>query len=502
MPRAADLRLPALVFVAGGASLAAEMAGSRLLAPFFGASNLVWANVIGLTLIYLSVGYWLGGKLADRHPTERALGLLVLAAAVALAIVPFATRPLFSAAQGAFEGLSTGAFVGSFLGAMAMFAIPVTALGAVAPWAVRLSVHDVRSAGTVSGRLYALSTVGAIVGTFLPVLLLIPAMGTRRTLLGIAALLALAAVPLVGWRASALPVVLAGLVALPLGQLKAAPGERVLFEGESAYQFVQVVRQQSGDVVLRLNEGWAVHSLTPAYGPMTRGYWDAFGTLPLLTGHPGGRLAVLGNAGGTLSNIYAALWPRAPIDGVEIDPLVTEVGRRYMGMGNPRLTVYTADARFWLQGTSGRFDQIVVDAYRQPYIPFHLATREFFQLVRDRLSPGGVVAINIGTPPRQTEVVDRIAQTMRSVFPVVLASRYERFNSVVIGFTDPTEAAAAYRRLQAVPGPVRPAARRLAATLRVVTPSASPLTDDHAPIEWLTDQALLAYLEEGAPGSR
>ena len=341
----------------------------------------------------------------------------MLGAAVALAVVPFATRPLFSAAQGAFEGLSAGAFIGSFLGAMLMFALPVTALGAVSPWAVRLSVRDVRSAGEVSGRIYALSTVGAIVGTFLPVLLLIPEIGTRRTLLLIAALLALAAVPLVGWRAAAVPALIACLVALPLGGVKGAPGEEVLFEGESAYQFVQVARRSDGDVVLRLNEGWALHSLTPRQGPLTGGYWDAFATLPLLTGRPDGRLAVLGNAGGTVGNIYAGLWPRTAIDGVEIDPLVSDVGRRYMGMNNPRLSVHTADARFWLQGTASRFDAIVVDAYRQPYIPFHLATREFFQLVRERLRPGGVVAINIGTPPDQTEVVARIAQTMRAECP-------------------------------------------------------------------------------------
>ena len=146
---------------------------------------------------------------------------------------------------------------------------------------------------------------------------------------------------------------------------------------------------------------------------------------------------MLGNAGGTLANIYAGIWPRTAIDGVEIDPLVSEVGRKYMGMTNPRLAVHTADARFWLQGTDDRFDAIVVDAYRQPYIPFHLATREFFHLVRERLRPDGVVAINVGTPPDETEVVGRIAQTMRAEFPVVLSSRYKRFNSVVIGFTDP-----------------------------------------------------------------
>ncbi len=489
------------VFTAGMVTLAVELSASRLLGNIFGTSNLVWANVIGLTLIYLSAGYWLGGRMADRHPTERALGLVVVCAAVALAVLPFATRPLFSAAQGAFDDLSAGAFIASFLGAMAMFAVPITALGAVAPWAIRLSVRDVATAGSVAGRLYALSTIGSILGTFLPVLVLIPAIGTRRTMILVAAVLALAAVPLLGARFLAAPAALAALLVVPLGQVKAAPGEHVLFEGESPYQFVQVVRQDDGDVVLRLNEGWAVHSLTPAQGPLTGGYWDAFAALPLLTGKADGRLAVLGNAGGTVGNVYEALWPGTRIDGVEIDPLVTEVGRRYMGMDNPRETVHTADARFWLAGTRDRFDAIVVDAYRQPYIPFHLSTKEFFELVRDRLNPGGVVAINVGTPPDQTEVVDRIAGTMRSVFPLVLDTRYERFNSVLVGFRDPTDAAAALRRLRDASGPAAVPARRLAEGMRVVPRGGTPFTDDLAPVETLTDRALLDYLREGAPGA-
>ncbi len=501
MSALARIRLPALVLVAGASSLAAEMAGARLLAPYFGASNLVWANVIGLTLIYLAAGYWLGGKFADRYPTEQALGLVVMGAAVSLALLPFATRPLFDAAQGAFEDLSAGAFVASFLGAMLMFAVPMTLLGAVAPWAIRLSVVDVASAGSVAGRLYALSTLGSIAGTFLPVLVIIPAIGTRRTLLAIAALLALSAVPLIGRRWALAPAALAALALVPLGQVKAAPGEEVLFEGESPYQFVQVVRRDDGDVLLRLNEGWAVHSLTPARGVMTDGYWDAFTVLPLLTGRPDGRVAVLGNAGGTTANQYAALWPSAPIDGVEIDPVVSDAGRRYMGMTNPRLTVHTADARFWLRGTDARFDAVVVDAYRQPYIPFHLATREFFRLVRERLRPGGVVAINVGTPPDQTEVVDRIADSMRAEFPAVLVSRYERFNSVVLGFTDPTAAREAISRLADASGPVAGPAARLSATLREVRAGGEPMTDDLAPVETLTDRAILDYLREGAPGA-
>ncbi|MBU6364419.1 MAG: fused MFS/spermidine synthase, partial [Acidobacteria bacterium] len=174
--------LPILVFVAGAATLAAELTGARLLAPWFGASNLVWANVIGLTLIYLSLGYWLGGKAADRYPNPRVLGGVVIVAAITIALLPLALTPVFRAAQGAFADLSAGAFVASFVGTMLMFLIPVTLLGTVSPWAIRLSVRDVQTAGSVAGRLYAISTVGSILGTFLPVLVLIPAIGTRATL--------------------------------------------------------------------------------------------------------------------------------------------------------------------------------------------------------------------------------------------------------------------------------------------------------------------------------
>lgn len=495
--------LSLLVFTAGACSLATEMAGARLLAPYFGTSNLVWANVIGLILLYLALGYWLGGKLADRHPNPGTLARVILLAAATIAVLPFVSRPMFSLAADAFDQVSAGAYIASFIGTMLMFAVPVTALGAVAPWAIRLAVRDVEEAGAVSGRLYALSTVGSIFGTFLPVLVLIPAIGTQRTMIAAAAVLAAVTIPTLPRRAMAVPLAVAALLAIPTGNVKGATDGTILFEGESPYQFVQVVRQPDGDTILRLNEGWAVHSILPARGPLTNGYWDAFLALPLLTDAPAGRLAVLGNAGGTVANIFAAAWPQTSIDGVEIDPLVSDVGRRYLGMKNPKLTVHTADARFWLRGTRARFDGIVVDAYRQPYIPFHLVSREFFALTRDRLTPRGVVAINVGTPPGQTEVVTRIAQTMRDVFPAVLERRYDEFNSILIAYNDPAAARDAQRRLADAAGLEAPAAARLAAGLSPVAPgrSGDVLTDDHAPVEWLTDGALLTYLREGAPGA-
>lgn len=498
--REAPWALTLLIVVGGMCSLATEMAGARLLAPYFGASNLVWANIIGLILLYLSVGYWIGGRMADRHPNGRRLGQLVLAASATIAALPFVSRPLFAAAAGAFDGLSAGAFIGSFFGTMALFAIPVTALGAVSPWVIRLAVTDVAQAGTVVGRMYALSTVGSLVGTFLPVLVVIPLIGTQRTLIAISVLLALAATPLVGVRALAVPVCLAALLVVPPAATKDAGDGRVIFEGESAYQYVQVVERPDGDRVLHLNEGWAIHSILPADGVMTGGYWDAFATLPLLTAKPAGRYAILGNAGGTIANLYAAAWPDAMLDGVEIDPLVSDVGRRYLGMTNPNLAVATADARFWLRSARRDYDGVIVDAYRQPYIPFHLVSREFFTSVRAHLAPGGVLAINVGTPPDEYEAVDLIAATMRDVFPTVWQARYDEFNSVIVGFRDATTDAPSATAASAPPL-VRQPARVLAATGRPVAPGGRILTDDHAPIEWVTDGALLSYLRAGAPGA-
>ena len=497
-----SLRLHALVFSAGFCSLGVELTAARLLAPFFGTSTLVWANVIGLTLLYLSVGYWLGGRIADRWPRERELGLCVLLAAAAIAVLPFVTRPFLSASSQAFSSVETGVVLSSFAAVLLLFAIPITALGAVAPWAIRLAVHSVDEAGRVSGRLYALSTMGSLLGTFVSVLLLVPWLGTRRTLLVLALLLGLAALPLLPRRAALVPVLALALLAVPEQGVKAAPGDRVVWEGETTYQFAQIVDDAAGERVLRLNEGWATHSIRPGASGLVGGYWDRLLCLPVAIGRPDdGRLAVLGNAGGTTAVQYARFWPSWRVDGVEIDPVVTELGYRYLGMRAARLAVHTADARPWLDRSPERFDGIIVDAYRQPYIPFQLVTREFFASVRRHLAPGGAVMINVGAPPGHGQALDAIAGTMATVFPVVERSRVNDFNTVVWAFRDDATAAGARGRLAATTGALAPLCAGLAGAATPVAPSAAPLTDDRAPVEWLTDTALLAYLRDGAPGA-
>ena len=498
----APIRLYVLVFMAGVCSLGVELTAARLLAPFFGTSTLVWANVIGLTLLYLSVGYWLGGRIADRWPTYRYLGGCVLLAAAAISVLPFVTRPFLAAATDAFSSVQTGVVLGSFAAVLIMFAVPITALGAVAPWAIRLAVSSVDEAGRVSGRLYALSTVGSLIGTFVSVLVLVPWIGTRRTLLVFAILLALAAVPLLPRRAIIVPIGVALLLLVPERGVKAAPGDRVVWEGETAYQFAQIVDDADGERVLRLNEGWATHSIKPGPSGLVGGYWDRATCLPAAVGKPDdGRLAILGNAGGTNAVQYARFWPTWHVDGVEIDPVISDLGYRYLGMREANLTVHAADARPWLDQSAGRFDGIIIDAYHQPYIPFHLVTQEFFRSVRTHLAPGGAVMINVGAPEGHDQALRAIAETMATVFPVVEQAQVNAFNTVVWGYRDAETAVGASARLRGAPAPLTALCAQTAADAKRVAPTADPLTDDHAPIEWLTDTALLAYLQEGAPGA-
>jgi MFS family permease len=225
--------LLAIVFVVGAASLGAEIAAARLLAPYFGSSTVVWANTIGVVLVALSIGYWLGGRYADRHPNLRGLCLVVLAAAVLIAAVPFASRPFLSFSVDAFDTVSIGGFAGSLFGVLVLVAVPVTLLGAVAPWAARLAVGGVEHSGEVVGRLYAISTAGSLFGTMTAALLLIPVLGTQRTFLVFALALALVAAAGLGWRFAAVPALLALVVAIPAGTIKAADTGHVLYEAET-----------------------------------------------------------------------------------------------------------------------------------------------------------------------------------------------------------------------------------------------------------------------------
>jgi predicted membrane-bound spermidine synthase len=480
VPACAPWRLGGVVFAAGAGTLSTEIAASRLLAPYFGNSTVVWANIIGLILVYLSLGYWLGGKLADRAPRPELLGGIVLVAAAFIAATPFAARPILDAALRGFDSISVGVVVGSFLAALALFAVPVTLLGAVSPFAIRLSLTDLERAGAVAGRLYALSTVGSIIGTFVSALVAIQAFGTQRTMVGTAALLAGCSVLLIGRRAAPATIAALGLLLVPAGTVKASSG--LLFEKESPYQYVSVVQWDDGTRVLQLNEGVAYHSMWRRGSVLTGQYWDLFAMLPPLLGHPARNMLVIGNAGGTIDRMYGLFYPGIAIDGVELDP---------------RLHVYTADGRPFLERTRKRYDLIVVDAYRQPYVPFYLATREFFELARRHLRPGGILALNIAKVPGDDRLTRAVDTTLLAAFPQVWRWPALRFNDLVMALDRPVRRSVLMHRASNVRGRLLlllPPFRRSLVGAHSV---GRVLTDDRAPVEWLTDRMLLEQIARG-----
>ncbi|MEA2293109.1 MAG: hypothetical protein QOE86_748, partial [Solirubrobacteraceae bacterium] len=411
--------------------------------------------------------------------------------------VPLVSGPFLDLSIRAFDSISVGAFAGSLFGVLTLVAVPVVLLGAVSPWAIRLRVDDLASAGQVSGRLYAISTVGSLVGTFLASLLLIPLAGTQRTFLAFAVLLAVVAAWGLRPRFALAPLGIAALLALPVGLVKGGgdQGARVIHEAETEYQYARVVQKADGTRELELNEGQAIHSLYRPWTVLTGNYWDAFLVDPLTAlGRPPRSLAVLGDGAGTMVRAYGRYFPRTRIDAVEIDAALTAIGKRYFGLRDrPGVRFHAADARpFLRRAAPGRYDAIFVDAYRQPYIPFYLSTREFFGLVRSRLAPGGVVVVNVGHPSTSSRLERVLTRTMRTAFGSVLRDPVRPVNTVLVGSASPLSAARLARATPHLPGDLQPIARAAAARLRPSLAGGEVYTDDRAPVEWLIDSSIVS----------
>ena len=505
-----------LVFVAGFTSLGLELSAARLLDPWFGNSILVWAALIGLVLACLSLGYWLGGRVADRRPSARLLYGLALAAAVLIALIPAASLPILRrAALSALDlgNVNVGLLAGAGLAIFALFSVPTVLLGMVSPFAIRLTVTDVSRSGQVAGRLYALSTVGSLLGTFVPVLILIPTLGTRLTFIVLAGLLAVTA--LIGLflerGTKAAPALLAlpliGLLAWLGGRGAIKPEAGLLVEGESLYNYYQVL-QRGPETWLKLNEGIGLHSVYHPQSALSEGIWDYFLVAPLFAGEPPvevRNMYLVGLAGGTIAQLYTDVYGPIPIDGAELDPDIVAAANTYFHLDEyPNVHAVAADGRSWLfaQPAERRYSVIAVDAYRPPYIPFHLSTVEFFQLVRDHLTDNGVVAVNVARSGDDTSLVDALAATLAQVFPSVYivdesTEQFSLGNSLVVATGQPTTLADFQRNAAALDPAAHPLlvemAGRAGFTARPAETSGPVLTDDKAPIEQIVHGIMLRY---------
>src|SRR5215213_5273755 len=502
--------LRVLVFAGGFASIGVELAASRLLAPFFGSSTFIWASLIGSTLAFLSLGYFLGGRLADRRPEPVVLYAVTAIAAVAIGTIPFVARPLLTGSLEAFRELDAGTFYGSLAGTLLLLAPPVTLLGFISPFAIRLQLSDVASAGKTAGSLYALSTIGSITGSFVPALVLIPLIGTAATFFILSfALLVPAMAGLVAMRARSVALA-TGLAAftVPALALAAPTGVRppdrgiLLDERESAYNYIQVV-DEDGRRSLILNDGHAVHSVYDPDELLTGGPWDYFMVAPMMVEDTGPPVTsrmpepqdalIIGMAGGTVARQLTAAYGPIPITGVEIDPEIDDVAREYFALDELKnLNEIVADGRYALRTSEATFDLVGVDAYRQPYIPFQLTSREFFQEVAAHLRPGGVAVVNAGRTRTDFRLVESLGATMRDVFPHVVAIDVDRYtNTILVGSQSPLSADALIHNVDRLPesSPVRQVADwsltsgNIRAIPAAAMPAGSVFTDDRAPVE-------------------
>ncbi len=383
------------VFIAGAIVMALEIAGSRILAPFFGNTIFVWGSLIGVVLAALSLGYFLGGRLADRSPSFFQFSVILLASGISILVMSVASPLILESVF----SINLGDRYGPLLATSILLIIPGTLLGMVSPYAVKLLAENLEKIGGTSGNVYSLSTIGSIFGTFMTVFILIPELGVRSILFALG--LTLVAISLLGLdnfgRGLVVIVILiASVPALPLSLGSTFRSGDLVFEKDSPYNHIEITDDpNSGTRTLRLNG--LRHSAMYLDGSLDAVYpYTDFFHLPFLFNPSIKEVLFIGGGGFTGPKKFLSLYEDVTIDVVEVDGAVVNAAIEYFNVtDDPRLNIIVDDGRIHLTKTEKKYDLIVLDAYSKTYVPFHLMTQEFFEEVRDDLSTDGIVISNI-----------------------------------------------------------------------------------------------------------
>jgi spermidine synthase len=406
------------VVVSGACVLAIEILGTRILGPFYGVSLYLWSALIGVTLAALSLGYYLGGIWADRGPRLNRFSLLLALSGLWIVFIPWLKHPVLAVAEP--FGLRFAVLFAAFV----LFFPPLTSLGMVSPYAIRIKATTIDTVGRTAGNLYAISTMASVVSAILTGFFLIPSVGVSRLtfLVGIV-LVATALIGLVSTRRPGVvvPSIVACLLLGAAGN-RLAPVERwnsdmgLLTVEHSAYGELRVV-EKDGQRYLLIDGG--VHTIVdPETWESRFPYVDVVDIARLCTEKPG-RVLIVGLGGGSVVKRYArGGWQ---VDAVEIDPIVTKIANGYFGLREDEARVHHMDGRQYLITHHETYDVIVMDAFGSSSIPFHLVTRESFGLAASRLAPGGILAMNIEAVGWEDIFVRTLAATLREHFDHVMA---------------------------------------------------------------------------------
>ena len=489
-----------IVFIAGFSIMGVEITASRLLAPYFGSSLFIWTNIIGVVMVALSLGYHYGGKIADKNPDLKFLLYMFLAAGSMFLVIPFLIQPLsnfISFQLSAFDSGTMILFLGSFFVTILLLAVPLFLLAMTSPFIIRLSETDQEHIGAVAGNVFAVSTVGSIIGTFFPTLWFIPTFGTRETILFFAVLLIIAS--LFGliknkWKLSLVLLLVLPISVLANSNIKSTPGQIV--EEESAYQYIEIA-EKDGTRYLIYNEGGGIQSVYNPDKILTEYYYDYFSLLPyFFDKEKTKKVAILGSAAGTIPRQLDHFFNNIEIDGIEIDQEVIRLAKEYMGLDENSLDLYNRDGRMFLRMNDKKYDVLVVDAYsKQIYIPWTLTTKEFWQLTKDRITEQGIVAINVNSTSEDSKLLGAIKNTMASVFPETYEFRISPDSGNFMILAGKNIDLGQFKE-NTVAEKLQPKKQNLLSELDQFQYKEDEmvLTDNRAPVQFLTDRMAIEYL--------
>lgn len=416
-------------FFAGMSVMAVELGASRLLAPYFSSSQIVWTIIIGTIMIAMALGNIYGGRMADKNPNPDRLYGRIIIAAIWIAAIPVAGKYVILGVSALLIFTVNSNFLvwAAFLACMIIFVFPLFLLGTVTPSLVKYTVSSLDDSGKVVGTLGAANTIGSILGTFLPTFVTIPAVGTSVTFLIFSGILLLLAVVYFISSKKKSKKMVVGVVALIICCIFGASDSfafwepSLTYEGESVYNYLQVKEDQD-NVTLSTNVLFGVQSILKKNHELTGMYYDYAMAAPFMASvqeNDSQNVLVLGMGTGTFATQCRRYFPQMQIQGVEIDEKITKLAEKYFELPED-IDVATYDGRAYLNATDQKYDVIMVDAYQDITIPFQMSSVEFFTLVRQHLNPDGVMVVNMNMRgQKEGNINEYLSDTIASVFPEV-----------------------------------------------------------------------------------
>ncbi|MBO4458912.1 MAG: fused MFS/spermidine synthase [Butyrivibrio sp.] len=423
-------------FFAGMSVMAVELGASRLLAPYFSSSQIVWTIIIGTIMIAMALGNIYGGKAADKNPDPGRLYKRILVAAIWIAAIPVLGKYIIIGISAllVFAVNSNFLVIAAFATCMVVFVFPLFLLGTVTPSLAKYTTESLEDNGKIIGTLGAFNTVGSIIGTFVPTFVTIPAVGTAVTFLIFAGILmALCIAFFVSSGKKETKRVVAGLLIFIIccffghSTSFAFWENKLTYEGESVYNYLQV-KETPDSVILSTNVLFGVQSIHIKDGALTGMYYDYALAAPYMSGvkekaasGENSDLLILGMGTGTYATQVSRYFDNVNVEGVEIDDKITDLAHKYFEL--PKETkVTTYDGRAYLAAVDKKYDVIMVDAYQDITIPFQMSSTEFFTMVKEHLAPGGVMVVNMNmySDDNESTINRYLADTISSVFENVV----------------------------------------------------------------------------------